>query len=157
MAALASKSSARLIRPAKSSIDFLQHTQIVRRGSHRAPCGRRWYVHSAVQPDFYLNGCWQAQARQAEGTKPGSGGQVTHRAAAVHRLVLCAGDLSTAGASAASSPRQVWRNPISKLPETTHRLRRRAEVSQCALVSRSCWCVTAVFLPKQQAPSHRHP
>ena len=62
-----------------------------------------------------------------EGFNSGSGGQVTHRAAAVHRLVLCAGDLSTAGGSAASSPCQVWRNPKSTLPETTHRFRRRAE------------------------------
>jgi hypothetical protein len=47
--------------------------------------------YSAVHGDFYLNGCWQASARQAEGAKSGSGGQVTHRVAAVHRLALWAG------------------------------------------------------------------
>ena len=34
---------------------------------------------------------------RAAGSRSGSGGQVTHRVAAVHRLVLWAGGLSTAG------------------------------------------------------------
>jgi len=38
----------------------------------------------AVQGDYYFNGCWQAKARQAKGSNLGSGGQVTHRVAAVH-------------------------------------------------------------------------
>ena len=42
-------------------------------------------------------------ARQAVGATPGSGGQGTHPAGAVHRLVLWAGALSTAGESGAGS------------------------------------------------------
>jgi hypothetical protein len=52
----------------------------------------------AVHEDFYLYGCWQASARQAEGFMSGSCEQVPHREAAVHRLVLWAGALSMAGA-----------------------------------------------------------
>ena len=132
MAACASKSSARLIQPAKSSIDSWRHTPMTTQ--HNDPTSQPeaelppHRAGSSASGSFaQFNGCWQAQARQAEGSNSGSGGQVTHRAAAVHRLVLCAGDLSTAGGSAASSPCQVWRNPKSTLPETTHRFRRRAE------------------------------
>ena len=49
---------------------------------------------------FFLNGCLASEARQAEGARPGSGGQATHPAGAVHRLVLWAGGLSMAGGCA---------------------------------------------------------
>ncbi len=76
---------------------------------------------SAGSCDSYFNGCWQALAGQVEGSNSGSVGQVTHRVAAVHRLVLCSGDLSTAGGSAAASPWQRCRIPTSTMPKTTHK------------------------------------
>src|SRR5450830_898202 len=96
MAASLSRSSALLIRPAKNSIDSWLRTPIANSDKHCTPLRGDFVL--AVQGDFYLTGCWQASARQTEGDKSGSGGQVTHRAAAVHRLVLWAGALSTAGA-----------------------------------------------------------
>jgi len=44
------------------------------------------------------NGCLASAARQAVSSKPGSGGQATNPEGAVHKLVLWAGGLSTAGA-----------------------------------------------------------
>jgi len=48
---------------------------------------------------FFFDGCSASEARQAAGQRPGSGGQATDPAGAVHRLVLWTGGLSTAGGS----------------------------------------------------------
>src|SRR5665647_3167498 len=117
MAASPSRSSAHLIRPARNLIDSWLHAPT----ANRSRLERHWpaqVVHWAIR-DFYLNGYWQASARQAEGSKPGSGGQVTYRVAAVHRLVLWAGVLSTAGGSA--NPLEHRTHNPEKLSITTHR------------------------------------
>ena len=114
MAASLSRNSARSIRLANGSIDFWPPTPIASSGRRRP----LWVVG-----DFYLNGYWQATARQAVGFKSGSGGQVTYRAAAVHRLVLWAGGLSTAGGLPDLLKIQVV---IPKSSKTTHRFPGRA-------------------------------
>ena len=56
--------------------------------------------------DFYKKAEWPSAARQAEGSKPGSGGQLSHRCVAptVHGLARWSGQLFTAGACPTNLP-----------------------------------------------------
>jgi hypothetical protein len=67
--------------------------------SNSSTCGRVKFLQARTGgfSSFLLSGCSASEARQAGGERAGSGGQATHPAGAVHRLVLWAGGLSTAG------------------------------------------------------------